>query len=96
VKHTRRVIPTFEASILNDPQKGLQSLLHKLEKIEDSALDAYRESVSLMMRIYQGWVYNLFTADFGDMCWKMDDRKHLNRFRIFPFVKIFSEYSEEN
>jgi hypothetical protein len=62
VKRAHRVLPTFEASMLNDPQKGLQSLLHKLEKIEDSALDGSRESLSLIMRTYQGWLYNSLSS----------------------------------
>jgi hypothetical protein len=77
VKRARRVAPAFQPSMLSDPQKGLQALLHRFEKFDDSALDGSRESLALMMRTYQGWLYNLFPADFGDMCWKIGDRKNV-------------------
>jgi hypothetical protein len=77
VKRARRVVPTFEASMLTDPQKGLELLLRKFEKMDETALDGSRESLSLMMRTYQSWLYHLFPADFGDMCWKIADRKNV-------------------
>jgi hypothetical protein len=76
-KRARRVVPTFQAGMLNDPQKGLATLLHRFEKLDDSAFDGSPESLALMMRTYQGWLYNLFPADFGDMCWKIADRKQV-------------------
>jgi hypothetical protein len=87
-KRARRVLPTFQASMLSDQDKGLEHLLRKFERIDDASLDGSRESLALLMRTYQGWVYDLFPADFGDMCWKMGDRKGVkNIVRDFIFDK---------
>jgi hypothetical protein len=87
-KRARRVLPTFQASMLSDPDKGLECLLRKFERMDDASLDGSRESLALLMRTYQAWLYGLFPADFGDMCWKMGDRKGVkNIVRDFVFDK---------
>jgi hypothetical protein len=59
------------------------------------------------MRTYQGWLYNLFAADFGDMCWKIGDRQHVKSVvrdfvwdkkgvsRVLPRGRVETESDEE-
>ena len=85
-KRARRAIPKFELANLQDPEKGLSYFWQKCERLPDTSLAGDRESLSLLMRMYQHWLYRLFPADFGDMCWKIADRKGVKAYvRNFTF-----------
>ena len=86
VKRARRAIPKFEASMLQDPEKGLAGLYSYFERMPDSSFAGDKECLASFMRKYQHWLYRLFPNDFGDMCWKIGDVKGVkNIVRDFVF-----------
>lgn len=74
-KRTRKPVPKFEAEMLTDPNKGMAALYRKMQKLDDSQLVGDKERLAWLMRTYQQWLYQLFPADFRDMCWALPDRK---------------------
>ena len=75
LKKARKPIPKLEASTLTDERRGLKPLYNKLLSLDDNSLSGDKESLALLMRIYQQWLYGVFPGDFGDMCWKLPERK---------------------
>ncbi|OHT06537.1 hypothetical protein TRFO_25423 [Tritrichomonas foetus] len=73
IKKARKVAPKFNPATLNDPEKGLEALYKKIDRLNPNIVHGDKESLSMLMRIYQQWLYQVFPADFGDMCWKISD-----------------------
>lgn len=67
----RRQARKFEANLLLDKDRGLEKLLRMFGKFDQSAPLEGREGLAIMMRYYQQWLYQLYPADFGDMCEKI-------------------------
>lgn len=74
-KRARRVIPKFEVSMLTNPTTGLAPFYEKCKRLDDASLSGDKESLAMVMRMYQQWFYRMFPADFGDMCWRVSSVK---------------------
>ncbi|KAH0785733.1 hypothetical protein GPJ56_010295 [Histomonas meleagridis] len=72
VAKKRKVRPKFDANLLNDPKIGLEKLMRLFDKFDEVNPLEGKEGLAIMMRYYQQWLYHIFPADFGDMCWKID------------------------
>lgn len=72
VKKARKMAPKFVPEMLNDKQKGLASLYKRVDKLDQNVTKGDKESLAILMRIYQQWIFQLFPADFGDMCSKLN------------------------
>ena len=88
VKKARRLAPKFNAQSLLDPEKGLDALYKKVERLNHNIIHGDKESLAMLMRIYQQWIFQLFPADFGDMCWKLNETSAVkNIVRNYVFEK---------
>ena len=84
----RKVAPKFSPESLNDPTIGLSALYKKVERLNSNTIRGDKESLSMLMRIYQQWIFQLFPADFGDMCNKLNSLPTVKRIvRNFIFDK---------
>lgn len=72
VKKARKVAPKFSPEMLNDPNKGIEALYKRVEKLNDKNIKGNKESLAILMQIYQKWIFQLYNADFGDMCYKLN------------------------
>lgn len=88
VKKARKVAPKFVPDMLNDPQKGLESLYKRVGRLDENTVKGNKESLAILMRIYQQWVFQLFPADFGDMCNKLNSLPSVKKIvKSFVFDK---------
>lgn len=68
----RKQTPKFESKLLLDKNKGFEKLLKMFNKFDENKPLEGKEGLAIMMRYYQQWFYQLYPADFGDMCEKID------------------------
>ena len=73
VRKPRKIAPRFTAELLLDETRGLEALYQKVEKLDPDIMTGTKENLQTLMEIYQKWLFQLFPADFNDMCWKIAD-----------------------
>ena len=69
---SRKQTPKFDPKLLLDKDKGIEKLLRMFNKFDQGNPLEGKECLTIMMRYYQQWFYQLYPADFGDMCEKID------------------------
>lgn len=72
VKKARKVAPKFTPEMLNDPNTGLEALFKRVQRLDENTIKGNKESLDILMKIYQKWIFQVFPADFGDMCSKLN------------------------
>ena len=70
-KKIRNTRPKFDTKLLSNEEKGIQLLKKKLENFNPLKCTSEKEALNILMKKYQLWLYQLYPADFEDMCWKL-------------------------
>lgn len=91
-KKPRKSRPKFTANLLLDETNGLSALYRRVARFDPDIMTGSKENLQTLMNVYQKWLFQLYPADFNDMCWKISNYKGV-RHNIQEFVFNIREAS---